>query len=62
MDKNCELLESGERNDLNTIKQLIGVEKVDINFRDFQNHSALHHAAKEEHLNIVKYIVDKGDS
>lgn len=72
------LLEASKEGDLNRVKYLVEVERVDVNSKDrpgqviksifsllflilFQsNRTPLLHAALDNHLNVVEYLLDKG--
>ena len=53
-------MQAAGNNDLSTIKRLLSANQVDIRTQDAEGCTALHHAAKAGHANVVLHLVDKG--
>lgn len=58
----CNLLQVAARGDLSAMKKMLKDKPRQINFRDYDRRTALHVAASEGHLDIVKWLVDAGAS
>jgi len=56
----CTLLQLCAIGDLPTVKECISNDFDNVNFRDYDRRTALHVASSEGHLDVVKYLVQKG--
>ena len=52
------LLWAARTGELDRIKELIKLQKVDPDTSDDLQYTALHHAAQEGHLAVVKYLIE----
>lgn len=56
----CNLLQAAARNDIVLVEKFIEEFPKHVNFRDYDRRTALHVAASEGNLTIVKYLLEKG--
>jgi len=56
----CKLLLGAARGEQALVTKLLEVNENHINFRDYDRRTALHVAASEGHLEMVRYLMDKG--
>ena len=59
MSESNDFIDAAEDGDLNTVQSL--VDKVNVNSQDVNSRTALWHAAKEGHLDVVKFLVARKD-
>ena len=43
-----------------TVRYLVGLNKVDVNLRDFWGHTALHHARQKQHTDVEQVLLKHG--
>jgi serine/threonine protein kinase len=56
----CSLLQRAALADLAGMKDLLKARPEHVNFRDYDRRTALHVAASEGHLDICKFLIDRG--
>ena len=59
MNQNMELIQSSERGDIESVKQLLK-NGVDVTFKDADGRTALMAATQKNQLSIVKLLLDAG--
>jgi len=56
----CKLLLAAARGDIDMVRRLLSTDnKITVDFRDYDRRTALHVAASEGHLPMVKYLVEE---
>ncbi len=55
-----ELLKAADDGDLPKVKSLVESNIIDIEYKDTNGRNALYWASRNGHLNLVKYLLDKG--
>mmetsp|Transcript_2886 Transcript_2886/g.4148 ORF Transcript_2886/g.4148 Transcript_2886/m.4148 type:complete len:650 (-) Transcript_2886:354-2303(-) len=56
----CNLLQAAAKNDIVLVERFLTLQPSHIDFRDYDRRTALHVAASEGNLNIVKFLIERG--